>query len=612
MTAVILATLIVAVLAVVVYVGRERLGAQGLGMAALRTIALGALFVALFNPGRLRRVAGGSPTVLLDASLSMDAAGGAWEAALDSARALAQSGLGHGTLFRFGSRLAPFDTLPPVDGASRVRAALEASAGRLGPVFVVSDGELQDGSVLPPTLTHGMTVTTLPRDTIANAALLDVTVNRRVQRSDSVRVDLTIGTWGGLDTTAATVELQAGDRPVLRRRVTLPPSPGTAQRTLFIPAGALTDGVHVLRIRIAVAGDGESRDDTRRRVVTVSSQPTMIVLVDPADVEGRFLARELSDVAGTPVRGFARVQDDVWLDMNTLSRTDAASVQRLARGTRLVVIRGADRFDLMRTSAAVWHWPAASDTASEFFAGDWYVTPGVQPSPLAGRLAAATWDSVPPLTGIVPFIAGAGEWVALSGRLARRGADRPLLIGRDSSGVRRLTTAGLGWWRWVLRGGASREAYRTLIASGADWLLRTGAVQRRAPLTAAEVTQRGRPVIFRWQGDDPPDSSVVRLTGGDSTVAVTLRFDAQATAPVLLEPGVYRWSASNPPDASGIAVVEEYSDEYHLQPVTLGAGAGESGSQLIMQRARRAWWLFLVAMAALLGEWGWRQRRGLP
>jgi hypothetical protein len=590
MVGVILATLAVAVVAVVVYLRRERLGVEGLGLAALRTVALGALFLALFNPGMLRRVADGIPTVLLDASLSMGAAGGSWQAALDSAQALAETGAGDGTILRFGSGLAPFDTLPPLDGASRVKDALEASVGRTGPVFVVSDGEVQDGAVLPPGLTHAATVVSIPRDTVANAALLDVTVDRQVQENDSIRVGLVVSTWGSLDTAGASIELLAGGRPLLRRRLALPQPPGTARRSVTLPPGTLSSGTHVLGARLVATGDAEPRDDRRQRIVTVTSQPAIVVIVDPADVEGRFLMHEISEVANTPVRGFARIGDGAWLDMSTLAPTDAAAVRGAAAGARLVAIRGADRVGAADVGAAVWRWPAASDTATEFFEGDWYVTAEVPASPLAGRLAAAAWDSVPPLTGIVPFVAGGTEWVAITGRRARRGVDRPLLIGHDSSGIRHLTTAGLGLWRWVLRGGAARETYRAVVAAGTDWLLQTGAVETRAPLTVEPVVQRGEPLVFRWTAQAIPDSTIVFLAGPDTTVTVTLRYDPAGAAMVLLEPGVYRWNASG----------------------VLKAGLGESRMQLMVRRAREAWWLFLIAMAAFLTEWGWRQRRGLP
>ena len=109
-----------------------------------------------------------------------------------------------------------------------------------------------------------------------------------------------------------------------------------------------------------------------------------------------------------------------------------------------------------------------------------------------------------------------------------------------------------------------------------------------------------------------PDSVVVNLNRGDSTQSTTLRFDAGGVALVLLDPGIYRWSAAGVARAGGVTVVENYSDEYHVRAVTLGAGVGETAFRLIVRRAREAWWLFAIAMVALLFEWGWRQRRGLP
>ena len=608
MLGIIILTAVGAALAGGVYLGRERLGAQGLGLAALRTLAFGALFVALFNPGGLRRIAGGATTVLLDASLSMDASGGRWQAALDTARALADGG----TIYRFGSTVAPFDTLAPIDGDSRLKDALEATAGRTGAVYVVSDGEIQDGATLPPSLAHGVEVVVLARDTVPNAALLDVAMDRRVQDEDSIGVTIVVGTWGALDTAGARIDIVSGTTRLLSRALSLPPSPGTARRTFVIPPGLLPAGDHVIAVRVSLATDAEPRDDERQRIVTVSTQPAVVVIVDPADTEGAWLVNEIGAVASTSVQGFARLQQSLWVEMRTLRPVPESTVRAAARAARLLVIRGRDQLQLGATHRATWFWPAATDPTTEFFDGDWYVTPELPASPLAGRLARAAWDSVPPLVGIVPLVARGGEWIGLTGRLARRGVDRPLLIGRDSSGYRRLTTAGLGLWRWVLRGGAARETYRALVAGGTDWLLQTGRVRSLASLSAVDVVQRGVPVAFRWSGDDMPDSAVVSLVSDDSTRMRTLRFDPGGVALLSLEPGTYRWSVVSAGGARGVSVVEEFSDEYHVRPVTMGGSAGDAGYDLIMRRAREVWWLFAVAMVALMSEWGWRQRRGLP
>ncbi len=613
MIAAVITTIVVGVMAAVVYVGRERLGAQGLGLAALRTVAFGALFLALFNPGRLRRAPSGPPTVLLDASLSMGASGGHWQEALDTALGLALGDGGSvGSVLRFGSRIAAFDSTLPSDGTSGLRNALEASVARGGAVFVVSDGEIQDATTLPPSLTRGVANVVLPRDTVPNAALLDVVLSRRITRDDSISVTLVIGTWGSLSASAAAVEVFAGGRRLVRRSVTLPPPPGTARRSITLPPGLLDAGTHVLRFHLDVPDDRERGDDERHRLVTVTTLPAIVVILDPADTEGRFLVNEIAEVARTTVRGFARVSSALWLDMRGLTPVTETAVRSAARQAELVLIRGRDELGVANEAAAVWHWPAASDPTTEFFAGDWYVTPVPPPSPVAGQLAAAAFDSAPPLMGIVPLVPGSAEWIGLTGRLARRGADRPLLVGRDSAGSRSLTTAGFGMWRWVLRGTAAREAYRAVIAAGIDWLLQTEAVQNDAILTTSDVTQRGMPVVFRWNDPDVPDSASVTLVRADSTIDATLRFDVAGVALLSLDPGIYRWSARGVSDAGGITVVENYSDEFHPRTVTLGASASESAFTLIVRRAREAWWVFVIATLALLFEWGWRQRRGLP
>ena len=71
MLAVSLAALAAAAIAGLVYLGHERLGAAGLGLTALRTLAVGALVLLLVNPSRTGRVAPTPPTVLLDALSSI-------------------------------------------------------------------------------------------------------------------------------------------------------------------------------------------------------------------------------------------------------------------------------------------------------------------------------------------------------------------------------------------------------------------------------------------------------------------------------------------------------------------------------------------------------------
>jgi hypothetical protein len=296
--------------------------------------------------------------------------------------------------------------------------------------------------------------------------------------------------------------------------------------------------------------------------------------------------------------------------MHGLSPVSTAVVAQAVAGAR-VVVGGASALPRLKRGQGQWRWLGA-DSSLASLGGDWYPGSGVQPSPLAGRLSAVTWDSVPPLVGVVPVVPGEGQWVALSLRLGRRGGERPLVLGGDSAGARVLTTAGEGLWRWALRGGAAREAYRTILAGGLDWLLGTGSVRTPSGLTASAAVPRGMPVLFRLEGDSATDSIQVELTDGRTARDLTLRFDAQHGARVWLPPGAYRWSASRPAPAAGAFAVEAYSDEFPPRPVAVPPGAGAARAGIGLTYARQRPWYFALVLLALVGEWIWRHKRGLP
>jgi hypothetical protein len=595
-----------------VYLAREELGVAGLGLATLRTLGIAALLLLLFNPTGAVRVPGGAPIVLLDASLSMGVPGGKWDMAVDTALAIAGR---EGSVYRFGASLAQFDTMPPSAGSSRLREPLLASSGSGRPLFVVTDGEIEDLAAIAPAALAEATIVMLPRDTVSDVALLDIDLRERVQRTDSVDLVATVGTWGIGVPDSAAIELSVGDRIIAVRQIALPPSPGVGRRRLSIPPGLLPPGEYVIRSRLSAAGDSVEGDERRARIVTVTEQPDLVVVVDPADWEGRFLVSELRQVARTSVTGYSRIQDGVWLDMTSLTTVAEARVRDAVRRAAMLVVRGshAPAAASLPVGRPIWIWPAGRDSTTEFVAGDWYVVADPPASPLAGALGLVMWESFPPLTGLAPIAPDSYDWIGLMGQLARRGAQRPVLVGRESAGARQLITSGSGLWRWAFRGGASREAYRTLLASGTDWLLQSGARQPGAALTADRVVSYGGAVGFRWLRDSVPDSvDVVLERAGTATVDTTaLRFGAGRSATLHLPPGEYHWSALSV-GADGLIVVEQYSEEIHPRPVRVSAGGAARGTTLAEQYAREKWWLYAIVVVALAGEWGWRHRKGLP
>jgi hypothetical protein len=539
----------------------------------------------------------------------MGAKGSHWKAALDTARALAGPG---GVILRFGNDVEPFDSSAPAAGSSRLGDALRVAAARSGSVVAVTDGAVDDAEGIPPALMRGVKVVLIPRDTFPDVALMDVAVEARAQRADSIAGTLLVSTVGGLTETTGRLEIFDGSRRLVGFNVPLPRSPGIARRPFQIPARLLEPGQHVLRFELHAAGDAEPGDDARLRMVTVTEQPSVAVLVNPSDWEGRFLASTLAEVAHTTVRGFARVRTDRWVDMRTLRVVSDNEMRSAVRGAALVVARGDVAPELAGWRGPVWRWPAGTDIATQSMPGDWYIDGETPASPVGGRFASAEWDSVPPLDNLIPMVVTPADWVGLQAKLGRRGASRPVLVGRDTAGVRILTSAAEGLYRWSLRGGAAREAYRALVAGGADWLLGADAIRRSASLVSTDVVARGTPVAFRWTRSPVPDSVAVRLSRGDTTLAEILRFDAEGVAGVQVPPGVWRWSTIGTSEPGGTAVVEEYSDEFRVRPVSLASGAAGDSFSTIERKPREWWWIFILAVIAFCGEWAWRLRRGLP
>ncbi len=605
MTIVLLASVVAAALTLYVYVGRERLWPAGVALAALRWFGVTLLVLLAVNPAWQGRPRTGPPVVLLDRSLSMVAEGGAWERALDTARTLAGS---DGQVLGFGRTVGSIGDTDPQDGATLLEPALRAARGFDGAVYVVTDGEVRDAALLRPSLLANVHLVVVPRTPIPGAALSRVVAPGTVASGDSIPVRTEITTWGSLDADSARVEILTDDRRLAVQTVSLPPAPATVSRDLLLPSAALGAGEHVLTVQVLVDGDAEHRDNVRVRIVSVADDPPALLVADPATRDARALYETLTAVSGMPLRGITRIAADRWIDMATARAVTEGEVRRVISGAALLVICGsADRAGRPASPVPTWWW---RQEPAGMIEGDWYVVSRLDPSPLAGLLAQVQWDSVPPLTGL--WMADSLEGVvALGVQLARRGTPRPLVVIADGAD-RRLETLGSGFSRWVLRGGASAEAFRTLVAAGTDWLLQSGQADRPTVLRAARSVQRGLPVTFRWVDDSIPDSVMVRLSSGTDERDVVLHFAADGTAETLLSDGIYRWTTGQP-GLTGRFVVEAYSDEFVPSPVVLPEPMGGAvPPSRAVSYLRERWWVFLLAIGALVIEWAWRQRGGLP
>ena len=237
---------------------------------------------------------------------------------------------------------------------------------------------------------------------------------------------------------------------------------------------------------------------------------------------------------------------------------------------------------------------------------DWYPT-SAPPSPVAGPLSAAAWDSLPPLD--VADDVPAGDWVALETRRGRRLESRNAIVGRESP--RRTVIVGAsGFWRWRVRGGVGSDAFGALWGGLFDWLS-AGRTDARAAVNADAIVHAGDPV--RWRrgaGDDSLVTVVITRRGAPVRVdSVSLRFTAgeNIVESRPLPTGVYDVQA---PGGASVVAVNPSRELYPRRGIQSGA-VGRGGSLSDAPRLRSLGWVYAVMILALCAEWFLRRRLGL-
>lgn len=584
-------------LAAVTYLRFERLGRRALVPLLLRATAWFALGLLLVNVGCPRSPAARRPLVLLDASLSMAASGGHWADALALARRL-------GDVRRFGDDRSVVDTLPD-RGRSLLGPALAAASAGDRPVIVITDGEIDDARDIAPDLLARATIRVLPRAPGHDLAVTALDGPSHVTRGDTLWLDVEIADLNGAAGDSATLEVTAGDRRLVHRAVAVG---GGTRLTLAVPTTALAAGDQLLHVALVGARDAEPLTDVRAHLVTVTATPGVVILAAPGDWDSRFLFRTIRDVAQLPVRGYVRIEADRWRSMHDLEVVGTEEVRRAARQADLLVLKGGtSAFAAGSAARGLWLWPSGEGGETPID-GDWYLA-ATTASPLAGAFLGQPLDSFPPVVRISPVEATIDDWVALTAQEGRRGAERPVVLGRDDGRHRRVRVAADGLWRWAFRGGSSEQVYRAWVAATTSWLLGGADSARGAARPARAVVQRGRPVVFQWiAGGTPRDLSPAWSATGASR-SDTLRFDGAGRAVAWLPVGEYRYRLGD--GGAGTVVVEPYSDEWVRRPPTVVAHAGRMSATAGRSAARDWIWLFGVAIAALAGEWLARRRLGL-
>ena len=586
-------------LAAFTYLGLERLGRRAWIPIVCRGIAWAALGLLLVN---LSCPVPGAPLkflVLLDASLSMGAAGGRWDSARDSA-------LLWGEVRHFGDERTSQDS-PPSRGRSRRAPALLAASASDRPLLVVTDGEIEDLREIPRDLLARSTVRVFPRSQRPDLAITNVTGPNRVSAGDSIALEVEVQPVGQDTTDSVAVEVRsAGSRRALRTVSLQGERSGRARLT--VASSALGPGDHVLQVTLPNARDSEPRTDTRLHLVTVAASPGVVFLASPADWDSRFLFRTLREVAQLPVRGYLRADGNRWRSMSDLQPVSDGIVRRAARQADLLILKGAvSQYAQGTTARGIWTWPAGESSPAQL-PGDWYLSES-ESSPLAGAFLGQPLDSFPPAVLLTPVQTGPRDWVALHAQLGRRGVQRPAVFGRQEGRVRRVTVAVEGLWRWPFRGGSSEQSYRSFVASTVSWLLSGADSARGVTRPVQPVVPNGRPVVFEWLGSGTPVPQSVVWSSEAGELSDTLHYDGEGRAEVWLSPGQYRYRLAG--GAAGTVAVEEYSNEFLPRPVSLTTRDGRTTSPGGRTTARDWLWLFGICVLALSGEWLARRRLGL-
>ncbi|HSE26808.1 MAG TPA: hypothetical protein VLA95_01165 [Gemmatimonadales bacterium] len=598
--AVLLAAAAALLLAAAAYASLPGIGRARWRPAACRALALFALFLLLADPllpgGRPPR-----PLVLLDASLSLDAAGGRWAAARESALARGE--------IRLVGDASPWVDTAPSRGASRLGPALRAAAASDRPLVVVTDGEVEDAGDLDPAMLRRAAIVLLPREPVADAALAAVEAPERAAIGDTLtfaaEVTVHAGPGGALPADTVTLELTAAGRTLVRRPLGTLPA-GGRRVSLRLPAAALGPGLHAVRVAI-VPSDAEPRNDARLRLVMVTASPGAVLIARPGDWDARFLYRTLRDVADIPMRGFVHLGPGGWRRMEDLRPASESEVARAAAAADLLVLKGrAGGYAADSRARGILRWPSGEE-GGPVLAGDWYLGE-VGASPVGGALAVPL-ESLPPLARVVDGAAPPDGWSAATAQAGRRGTPRPVVTGRSDGRRREVRFGADGLWRWAFRGGLAEQAYRSLVASTASWLLAApdSAGGRVRPVRA--VVPRGHPTRFAWTGDSTATDTPVTLEGDSGARTDTLRFDGAGRAELWLDPGV--WSYQVAGGGRGTVAVEEFSEEWAPRAVTLAAHPGAGPPAGRQAPLRTQWWPYLLAVLALGGEWWWRRRLGL-
>ncbi|MEM7417064.1 MAG: hypothetical protein AAF389_16275 [Gemmatimonadota bacterium] len=603
-------------------------------LAAARAAALVLVLLLLFDP-KLPSPGNGAqsgPWVLLDASLSMSATSvegvSLWERARTRADELASDGY---RVVRFGGASeAERDLDVPAGSLSELTPSLQLAAeSGAREVVVLSDMRFDDAVALRSALQL------LPLDvrfesvgaSAPNAGVRSLTVSDVRRPTDAPVAEVEV--FGGVPGDSVEVAVWEDDREVARAWVAAPSAGRATRQTIPLPP-ATESGRTRYTARLVDAADAYPDDGMAPAYANIGHEEGGIVLVSlTPDWEPRYLLPVLQEVSGLPTSGFLAAGDDQWVSMgraeDRAGPVDSTTVRTAAASATVLVVHGlgAEHPEWLAALATApgRHLTFATDRAGSGLLGiatgepedgEWYASPDVPVSPIAGSLSGIDVQGLPPLgTLLTPDQRDRGA--SLNVQRSGAGAPTTALVLDDHEEGRRVVALASGFWRWAARD-EGRAAYRQLWSAVVGWLLADQTVTTAEPRPLRRVVARDTPVEWGLGGLDGPVGIVV--SRGDSIVSDTVFTGPGTVSSSALPPGEYSFTALSGADtvSGGRFDVASTTDEMIPVPFESSSAGGTSGPIADLSAGiplRTTPWPYLAILLLLCGEWIVRRRSGL-
>jgi hypothetical protein len=480
---------------------------------------------------------------------------------------------------------------------------------------------------------------------IVNRSVAEVEAPAWAEAGKPVEVRVGVSATGA-STDSVRVIIREGDQVLAEETIEAPPAGRVAVAALdFTPTAPPGGGMVRYDITLDPA-DLIPDDDSRSIYLFVDEKPTGVAFISfRPDWEPRFLQPVLEQALGLPIRGFLQAQPDQFIQVGAGGEAGRpvgeAEVRRAVERASIVVLHGLDpdapswAHEVVREERRLLVFPEGGTEIAGLAAsaprpagGEWFASGTIPASPITEHLGSIRTEELPPLSGLRPVTLPAGAWAPLVASQGRSsGAALPVVAGVERDGRRMVVALADGFWRWAIRDGAPRQAYRRLWSALGGWLLEDERMRDSGPVTPlTRVASRGAELLWVTTGA-ASDSLLLRVRDEAGAVALDTMISVAAVDTFrtpALPPGHYHYEARLSDSAApeqepvgGAITVESYSAEFSREAVAIADIAAVATAGAPFQRRSPGKplhtepWPYLVFVVLISLEWIFRRRWGL-